>query len=226
MKTTLAVTTMGLLAIGMISGNWLIAQDEAALAQAEKQQLLHAVLAAQDGVNVASAPEPGHWAISYPAGFPGYNVGSDDATRVAVRAMKAAKDDTAKRQAEAELKTALEGDYDARLIGYEKHLDRLADELTKMREQLQKRKSAKSEMVELRLQVLKAEASDLGWPSEVNSRVNGVWLNRSIESDSFDGAANLFTTDPTGTTPGLRLPPLAPAAPPEPARSFGPAGGR
>ncbi len=222
MKTTLAVTTMGLLAIGMISGNWLNAQDEAALAQAEKQQLLHAVLAAQDGDDMASAPEPGRWAISYPAGFPGYNMRIDNPTSVALAAMKTAKDETAKRQAEAELKTALEGDYDTRLIGYEKHLDRLADELTKMREQLQKRKSAKSEMVELRLQVLKAEASDLGWPSEVNSRVNGVWSNRSIQSNPFGGDARLFTTDPTGMSPALGLPTLAPAAPPEPAR---PAGG-
>lgn len=222
MKTTLVATTMGLLAIGMITGNWLNAQDSAALVQAEKQQRLYAVAAGQDADVVASAPEPAEWRFSYPAGFPGQNNRVDDATSVALRAMTTAKDETAKRQAEAELKTALEEDYDARLIGYEKHLDRLADELTKMREQLQKRKSAKSEMVELRLQVLKAEASDLGWPSEVNSRsVHDKWLNRSIQSRSLGGDADLFTTEPMGATTVFPLPPLAPASPPEPARSSG-----
>lgn len=222
MKTTLVATTMGLLAIGMITGNWLNAQDSAALEQAEKQQLLYAVAAGQDTDVLANAPEPAESRISYPAGFPIQNYGVDDATSVALRAMKTAKDETAKRQAEAELKTALEGDYDARLIGYEKHLDRLADELTKMREQLQKRKSAKSEMVELRLQVLKAEASDLGWPSEVNSRsVNSVWLNPSIQSNPLGVDLHLFTPGPIRPMwPTPRLP-NAPAAPPEPARSSG-----
>ncbi len=129
-------------------------------------------------------------------GFPARalaTVRNDDPVAAAVAALKEAKDDAARQAAELELRKSLETDYDARLESYEKHLDHLETELAKMRDQLQKRKMAKSAMVDLRLQVLKAEADDLGWPNEINSRNSRAnW--RVLSSDPFaaQAAAMMF----------------------------------
>ena len=50
-KIVLIGTTLGLLLIGLVTGNGLTAQDPAALEQSEKQRVLAEVLAVQTGTN-------------------------------------------------------------------------------------------------------------------------------------------------------------------------------
>ena len=86
----------------------------------------------------------------------------------AAKQLRTAKTGTEKKAAEDKLRKLLAADYDSRLNDYEKHLDNLAAQLKQMRTKLQKRRSAKSDMIDLRVKVLKAEADDLGWPSRIN----------------------------------------------------------
>lgn len=90
----------------------------------------------------------------------------------ATQTMKLAKSDDARATAETVLREALTNDYDLKMKGYEEHLEKLEKELEAMRDRLSRRRAAKAEMVELRIKVLKAEADDLGWPSDVTRSRN------------------------------------------------------
>lgn len=85
--------------------------------------------------------------------------------QTATKQMRNAESSTDRTKAQDELREALAEDYDARLDAYEKHLDELENQLADMRAKLKRRREAKKDMVELRIQVLAAEADDLGWPS-------------------------------------------------------------
>ena len=88
--------------------------------------------------------------------------------------LRKAESEADKEEATEALKDALGADYDARLNEYEDHLDQLAKELDDMRSKLRKKRAAKSEMVNLRLKQVMAEAEDLGWPSRVSGSSWGV----------------------------------------------------
>lgn len=90
----------------------------------------------------------------------------------AAKSLRQADSSTEKREAEDKLRSLLADDYDSRLDGYAEHLDELEKSLADMRAKLKRRREAKSEMIDLRVKVLIAEADDLGWPSRVreNSR--------------------------------------------------------
>lgn len=77
--------------------------------------------------------------------------------------------DNSEDRAEARdaLAAALAEDYDARLDQYEAEIKRMEEELKAMRKKLDRRRSAKAEMIQLRMQLLEAEADDLGWPAPV-----------------------------------------------------------
>ncbi len=116
----------------------------------------------------------------------------------AAKKLRAAKTDSEKRAAEAKLRQLLSADYDSRLDDYEKHLDALAQQLKGMRAKLQKRRSAKADMIDLRVKVLKAEADDLGWPARVN-RGRFPSLRRT-----GGGGGGFGIGGTTGTTGGQR----------------------
>ena len=83
-------------------------------------------------------------------------------------------DNSAKRtEAKARLVELLSKDYDALLATHSEELDRLEEKLAQMRSRLKKRRAAKQDMIELRLKVLEAEATDLGWPTR-NARSQTV----------------------------------------------------
>jgi hypothetical protein len=191
MNVKMALTLMGAFSLTLLEGN-LLAVQHASPASAPE-----ALLAITQDEGVAQQY------LSYAIAGEQANT-SQSAVNKALKALKNAEDDAAKRTAEGELKTALEADYDSRLEGYEKHLDELEKELAKMRDQLQKRRMAKSEMVNLRLQVLKAEADDLGWPSETGAR--GQYR-------VFRGNNPFGTTWSSGFAPGTATVPSAPAVP-------------
>lgn len=88
----------------------------------------------------------------------------------AAKALRQAETGADRREAMDELTGLLGADYDSRLAEYEEYLDKLEEQLSDMRDKLAKRREAKGKMIDLRIQVLEAEADDLGWPSRMNSR--------------------------------------------------------
>lgn len=83
----------------------------------------------------------------------------------ATRKLKKAESSDERSEAKQELRKALADDYKYRLAEYEEYLDGLEKKLATMRDKLQRRRNAEDDMIDLRIQVLEAEANDLGWPS-------------------------------------------------------------
>lgn len=118
----------------------------------------------------------------------------------ATELMRNAESESDRTKAQEELRTALAEDYDARLNLYQSHLDQLESQLADMRAKLKRRREAKNDMVELRIQVLAAEANDLGWPSSSPGRTNGLlrsgysprWNTQSINPSGGGGPASGF----------------------------------
>ena len=100
---------------------------------------------------------------------PSQNAKVQNKVRKATAAMKKAESSVDRADAKEKLKTALGEDYDLRLKDYEKFLDKMEKQLVEMREKLDRKRAAKTAMIELRMQVLEAEADDLGWPSQLNA---------------------------------------------------------
>ncbi len=87
--------------------------------------------------------------------------------------------------AEQTLRELLAEDYDALLAGYETYLDQAEARIKEMRTKLQRRRDAKSDMIDLRVKVLEAEADDLGWPSKMRSnRFPGLTTTSEGEGSS------------------------------------------
>lgn len=96
--------------------------------------------------------------------------------RNATEQMRNAESSSDRTKAQDELREALAEDYDIRMKAYEEYLDKLEEQLAEMRAKLQRRRDAKSDMVDLRIKVLAAEADDLGWPSSPG-RTSGFLRN-------------------------------------------------
>ena len=156
MKLIVSCLMIGLLSMGTMVSHPASQQEEAA-AGTNSQSIARGM--PRSGSQRVGGTINGFPATTY------WNNRQSDEVGAALRKLKAADSDDARKEAEGELKTALESDYDDRLADYEKNLDALEDEIKKMREQLKRRRNAKDEMVRLRIEVLKAEADDLGWPS-------------------------------------------------------------
>jgi len=201
MKSMMVLATCSLFSTCLLAGNWAAFQEPDAPTASM--------------VPVQGFPGPFNVARgSYNVAVAGFQAGEKaNAVNAALKAMKSAEDDAARRKAESELNAALEADYDSRLEGYEKHLDQLEAELAKMRDQLQKRKMAKSDMVSLRLQVLKAEADDLGWPSEVDPRSGNRLFRSGAASPS--GATWIVPNYSVAPAPAVRAVPAAVPSPPD-----------
>ena len=80
--------------------------------------------------------------------------------------LRQASSDSGRENLTERLKLALQKDYDQKMVAYQQRLERLEQELEAMREHVQRRVEARDRLVELRLQMMIAEADELGWPSE------------------------------------------------------------
>lgn len=94
----------------------------------------------------------------------------DSKIRQASKAIQSAESELEREKAQAELRKLLSEDYDARIADYASYLDNLEEQLAAMRKKLDRRRQAKNDMIDLRIQVLNAEANDLGWPTQINTR--------------------------------------------------------
>jgi len=87
------------------------------------------------------------------------------AIELLTRLLAETEDPLAKQTVDSQLQLALSVQYDQRMAQYEEHLGRLESQLQEMRQQLERRRSARDAMVDLRLQTIRAQANNLGWPS-------------------------------------------------------------
>ena len=84
----------------------------------------------------------------------------------ALTAIKESESEADRAAAEEKLRGLLETQYDASLDNYATYLDEMQKKLAELRDQLDRRRDAKMEMVELRLKTLISTADGLGWPDE------------------------------------------------------------
>lgn len=115
-----------------------------------------------------------------------------------VRALKNAKSDEERDKAKSQLREWLTGEFDRMIAGEEKALDQLESRLEKLREQVQRRREAKSKLVDLRFETLLNEINGLGWPG---GQVNAPW----------GGAEGLFPTVSGFYAPAVAPAPFAPS---------------
>jgi hypothetical protein len=83
----------------------------------------------------------------------------------AQQALANARSDEEREGAQANLRKALNLQFDADMEQREKELEGIRERLTEMTRLLEKRSAAKEQIVELRLQVLAQDADGLGWAS-------------------------------------------------------------
>ena len=118
-----------------------------------------------------SPPTPGQLAIPQPVFLTPQVRGQSELSK-AIAQLKASETESDRENAEDAMRSALSEDYDASLDKYEEYLEQMEAKIKQLKNQLEKRRQAKMELVDLRLQMLVNEANGLGWP---NSRTNGVF---------------------------------------------------
>jgi hypothetical protein len=131
--------------------------------------------------------------------------------QAAVQSLKTGKDEAARKAAADVIQQQLTTQFESDLKQREKELAEVEQRVKTLREQLDKRKSAQAEIINLRLQTLVNEANGLGFPDE-QFRTNdqfGPLIPRSNPADHFesDSGANdpkLMQDDPSmfRTSPG------------------------
>lgn len=88
--------------------------------------------------------------------------------RELTNAIRKSEDDTEKEELREQLQEELEAQYDAYLEQLEKPLAEMEERLDKLREEYEKRKSNRDELVKLRLDTIWYDANGMGWPDRGN----------------------------------------------------------
>jgi hypothetical protein len=113
------------------------------------------------GIYSPSGPQVGNTWLNLQRG-----VAENDEMRKVLNAIKDAESNTDKQESITKLRGLLEEQYDDSLDAYGRHLDEMEKKIAELREQLQRRRDARAEMVDLRVKMLVSEAEGLGWPDE------------------------------------------------------------
>jgi hypothetical protein len=127
--------------------------------------------------------------------------------RQAAEAVRNAKGEDEATAAKKKLNELVDKFFDEDMAQRQKELKQLEDRLAKLREQLERRKTKKQDIVDLQMKVLLNEADGLGFFSAEAERPNPTPGPPTIGAPSL-----YFRNDPT-PNPGL-IQPIAPAAPP------------
>jgi hypothetical protein len=126
--------------------------------------------------------------------------------RKAMEAYKSAESESDKALAKKELHGLLVEQYDNSLTRYEEHLNELEKKIATMREQLSRRRDARDEMVELKLQMVVSEAEGLGWPDDGTPN---LFFPGAVNGGGAHAGALGFNISPV---PPMPVPPM-PVAP-------------
>lgn len=106
-----------------------------------------------------------------------------------VKKMKDAESDESRKKVKDELNQLLSDQYDAYLEQHEKPLKQLEERLKTLRQEFEKRKQAKDDLVKLRLDTIWYNALGLNWPSNGNStwpNVGGSAFSRNQPNSSLN----------------------------------------
>ena len=95
-----------------------------------------------------------------------WNHSTDEDLNEAIARLKNAKDEDARDEAKDEIRQLLDKQYDKGLERYEEYLEELSEKIKELKSQIERRRDAKDELIDLRLQMLVHEADGLGWPDQ------------------------------------------------------------
>ncbi len=116
--------------------------------------------------------------------LPQFQPSAGDKLGTAIKEYRAAEASSEEREtARQAVAEALSEHYDTFLKAQEQELVALEEKLAKLREQLKNRQDAKERMVELKLEMVLAQADGLGWP-EGNTGNRTVWFSDNHGSAS------------------------------------------
>jgi hypothetical protein len=158
------------------------------------------------GIAAPIAPATGTFTMAL-AGVGGdHSLMADDETRKAFDALKKARadeDDDAADEALDALREALDDQYDKYLERQQEELEKLAKKLDDLKTQLEKRRDAKEDVVELKLKTLENQASGLGWPTGEFDGGQMFWRSGAPAAGSAGGGAsfNRFHVHPSPIAP-------------------------
>lgn len=113
----------------------------------------------------------------------------------AVQTLKQATDDNARQVATAVIQEQLSAQFDQDVAKRETELAEVEQRVKTLREQLEKRKSLRDDIIGLRLKTIANDAAGLGFPGELLSNAADP---RTLAAPVFEpGRGNLFEPDPT-----------------------------
>jgi len=135
----------------------------------------------------------------------------------AQQALANARSDEEREGAQANLRKALNLQFDADMEQREKELEGIRRRLTEMTRLLEKRSAAKEQIVELRLQVLAQDAAGLGWASAVGRWPSNLGPGPGVQLPNLPPPNYNFSPSPY-SDPGTGF--NAPAAPSPPNMSI------
>lgn len=140
----------------------------------------------------------------------------------ALKAFREADSESAKTDAKNKIEELLTAQYDESLDNYDRYLEELSSRLAEMKKQVEKRRDARDEMVQLKLLMVISEEEGLGWP---DNRPGFGMPSLRIQSGpglpGFSGGGATIFSQPS-PDPALAPTPFAPAdAPPKPDRPGG-----
>ncbi len=109
----------------------------------------------------------------------------------AMKALRDADSESTKADAKNKIEELLTAQYDESLNNYDKYLEELSSKIAEMKTQVEKRRAARDEMVQLKLQMVVSEADGLGWPDDrqgpafPSMHIQNEWGNGRNPSDPF-----------------------------------------
>lgn len=137
---------------------------------------------------VARLRQPSQPRPSFPGEITVWRSASANELGQALAKLRETESEDDRNKSITEIRGLLSKQYDESLDRYEDYLAELEARLAKMKEQVDKRRDAKMELVDLRLKTLVNEADGLGWPSEANQSLFGA-QSPSFYAPSFPSTA-------------------------------------
>ena len=114
------------------------------------------------------------------------------------RSLQTAKEDSARQLVLTQIDTVLSKQYDAFLHRNELELRQMEDSVMALRNQLERRKNAKEELVDLELQRISNEATGLVWPDEDPKKVKITGLDQNGNLITLNGGMVEYREEEVG----------------------------
>lgn len=147
----------------------------------------------------------------FAGGRPGASVTS--AIRKAAEAVRDAKGDEAKSDAQKKLAELLSKCYDDDMVQREHELKQIEERLTKLRELLDRRRTKKQEIIELQTKVALNEAEGLGFYDNERAAKASSFGYTLSPVDAAAGTATVIAAPVPAAVPAVPIAPPAPKAP-------------